>query len=308
MSITVIIAHYAPKVNCEKYLKLLKDNINNIKDQNFDKEVEIIVCDDGSFWSKNLFSKKDNILIKNREQMKEIPVLDNLDIDKYYGLQDINRYRGVILKDQAIRNSSYSKIVILDDDHHLTNKNSINLFSTYLDKYMYVKGRVIGPDHIPQTFFSRNAQGTTYGFQKELYINCGGFSKYLFDNGQGEDNDILYKFYYYLSSNFDKKVSCFAADISTFDLATNRWLDRSLSLNENDKFKLISSKESHIIFEKNFFDEHGVHYKKANISRIRYKWMVFPNFNSILIEFKYMIIYFYFVPKIIMKIMNAKFQ
>ena len=161
MSITVIIAHYAPKVNCEKYLKLLKDNISNIKDQNFNQEVEIIVCDDGSFWSKNLFNKKDDILIKNRDRMKEIPVLGDLGIDMYYGLQDINRYRGVILKDQAIRNSSNSKIVILDDDHHLTNKNSINLFSTYLDNYMYVKGRVIGPDHIPQIFFSRNAQGTT---------------------------------------------------------------------------------------------------------------------------------------------------
>jgi hypothetical protein len=39
----------------------------------------------------------------------------------YYGIQNINRYRGVILKDQATRYSSNNKIVIPGDNQHLTN-------------------------------------------------------------------------------------------------------------------------------------------------------------------------------------------
>lgn len=307
MSLSIIISHYAPKVNCQKYLSLLKDNIRQLRLQNFTKDLEIIVCDDGSFWSRTLFNSIDDKIINLcKEDIKKNPVLKDLDIDVYYGLKDINRYRGVILKDLAIRNSIHNKIVILDDDHHLVNRNSLTKFSEYLDKYLYVKGRVIGPDKIPQLFFSRNAQGTTYGFQKNIYIDSGGFSKYLFNNGYGEDNDILYIFYNYLSRKFNKKVSCFASDISTFDLASNRWLDRSLSLNDFQKEKLASPAESHKIFERHFYDEHGIHYKKRNLSRIRYKWMVIPSFYAFITEIKYTIIYLYYFPKVILKVVKSR--
>lgn len=307
MSLSIIIAHYAPQVNCEKYFNLLKENINALRYQEFTKDYEIIVCDDGSYWSKNLFKKKnDTLLVLNKNQMSKLAIFDNLHVDMYYGLKDINKYRGVQLKDKAIRMARHNKIIILDDDHHLLKKNELCLFSTYLDKYKYVKGRIIGSDNVPQLFWSRNAQGTTYGFQKDIYINCGGFSKYLFEYGYGEDNDILYKFYKFLTENYKEKVSCFAADICTFDLATNRWLDRSLSLGENEISQQLSSEENYKIFEKKFMNEHGIHHVKGNHSRIRPHWMIIPNVKSILVELIFIVRYCFSFHKVIIKIFKYK--
>ena len=306
MSLSIIIAHYAPKVNCEKYFKLLKDNIDIIRGMHFSKDIEIIVCDDGSYWSFDLFdADSDEIIVLNKEKITENAIFADLNIDKYYGLKDIDQYRGVILKDKAIRNSKYEKIIILDDDHHFINKNSLTLFSKYLDKYIYVKGRVIGPDNIPQLFLSKNAQGTTYGFRKELYINCGGFSAYLFENGFGEDNDILYQFYNYLSKNYSNKVSCFAADISTKDLASNRWADRAAgNIQFQNQINLQDQNARFNTFVNDFINVHKIHPFKNNLSRIRYRWIVLPSINSFLYELFYIAIYVLMAPKNLSKLLK----
>lgn len=300
MSLSIIIAHFAPKVNCEKYFELLHDNITNLRRQDFNDDIEIIICDDGSYWSRHLFKNSvDEMIEIDREQIKAMQLFNDLDIDKYYGLKDVNRYRGVYLKDKAIKGSKYKKVVILDDDHHLKNRDALCLFSKYLDKYIYVKGRVIGPDHIPQLFLSRNAQGTTYGFHKDMYLDCGGFSEYLFENGYGEDNDILYKFYCYISNNYNRKMACFAADISTFDLATNRWADRAAgNILLQNQMSAFNQNVRHESFVRDFVSSHSVHPFKNNLSRIRYRWMVLPSINSFVKEIYYTFIYILFIPKI----------
>lgn len=203
MPVSIIISHFAPQVNCDKYFNLLKTNIQLIRNQKFDKKLEIILCDDGSYWSGILFEKtnEDRIVEMDRKEIITNDLFKSLDVDKYYGLPDINKYRGIILKEKAIINARYEKIFILDDDHHLSSLSSLRRVSVYLDHYLYLKGRIIGPDRIPQTFFSRNANGTTYGFRKSLYHDCGGFSRFLLLNGYGEDNDIQFRFFKYLSEN-----------------------------------------------------------------------------------------------------------
>ncbi len=297
MSISVIITHFAPKINCDKYCSLLKDNINNLRNQVYDQNIEIILCDDGSYWTRDLYKNhnRNDILILDKDDINENSVFWGLSIDKYYGLPDVNRYRAVKLKDTAIRNSMYDKIVMLDDDHHFFYNNSIYLFSKYLDRYSYVKGRLIGYNNLPHLYISKNSQGTTYGFKKELYIKVNGFSDYLYDNANGEDNDILYRFFKAVTESQNNIKGCFAGDIITKDIASNRWQDRVKGMKGNDI--IITNDDVHARFVTNFIEEHGVHPSKGNLSRVRYKWLNMSSFKSWLYEIKYLSYYLIYLKE-----------
>lgn len=296
---SVIISHFAPYQNAEKYVGLLRKTIHSVRDERSVFPVEIIVCDDGSYWSRDLNNGED-LTVFGKEEIKQNELLKDLDIDLYLHLPDRNRYRGIILKNKAIELATYSKIVILDDDHPFLTRNAISKFSSYLDKYWYVKGRVIGPTGIPQHYFSKNAQGTTYGFRKELYEKVGGFSGYLYENGYGEDNDILWKFYQYLYPAYGRKSSCFAGDIVTRDLASNRWADRAASamlLTGEVLDNQINLR--HESFVRDFIREHGINPFRKNPARIRHRWMEIPSTASFLSELKYLVIYFFCIPEIL---------
>jgi len=300
MSISVIIAHFAPKFNGDKYFNLLRDNINNLRNQIYDQNIEIIICDDGSYWTKDLYEDRDTdeILVLGEDEIKNSNLFTGLLFDKYYGLPDVNKYRAIRLKVEAIERSKYDKIVILDDDHPFLNNNSIGLFSNYLDKFSYVKGRLIGPNNLPQLYISRNAQGTTYGFKKELYLKMNGFSEFLYDNAFGEDNDILYRFYKIITDSQNTLKGCFAGDVITKDLATNRWDDRVKSM-EGDNKIIFNANNVRERFVDNFIEEHGVHPTKGNPSRIRYGWLSMSSVNSWLYEVKFMFYYLIYFKEFI---------
>ena len=226
--ITIIVAHFSPNQENDKFKSLLKKTIVSVNEQIGNIEKEIIICDDGSHWSRNIWkenSASDKIIKIEKKDFSSFPEVMDLDIDVYLGLADIGLYRGIVLKNYAIRNAKFDKIVILDDDHPFLFKYSLKKYSEYLDKYDFVRGRVIGGTGIPQLYFSGNAQGTNYGFKKNLYLDFGGFSEYLYENGYGEDNDILMKAF--LAHKKSGKKSYYAGEIVTKDLASNRWGKRS---------------------------------------------------------------------------------
>jgi hypothetical protein len=294
MPVTVIIAHYAPQKNGLKYRSLLKQTITSIKEQNGVSDVEIILCDDGSYWSKNIVNNDGSIREISGSGLSSISELNELDIDLYLGLPDINKYRSIILKHRAFELSKYDKIICLDDDHPFIRKDSLKLYNDYLERYEFVRGRVIGPWGRPQLFLSRNAQGPNIGLQKGLYFKIGGYGKYLFDNGYGEDNDILWKIYAELSKTKTKKT-CWAGEIVTKDLATDRWADRSFSdikIIENNKYKRQTS------FVIDFKNNYGVHPYKNNPATKKHLWVKFGSWRSILSEIKYLGIYIIYIPKI----------
>jgi hypothetical protein len=307
MSLSIVIAHYTPREQLDKYVRLLKDNIDNLREQVIDTEIEIILCDDGSYWSKDLFTttNESEIVVMEKDSIKTSEIFDQMAIDKYYGLCDVNRYRGVLLKDFAIRNARFAKILILDDDHIFQSKHSLYKISTYLDKYEYVKGRVIGPDGIPQLYLSKNAQGTTYAMQKSLYLESGGFSRYLHDNGYGEDNDILYRIYKVITNN-EKYKGCFAGDVVTKDLASNRWAGRAETDKKLYEQQLQIAKDRKITFIEDFIKMFGVHPFK-NKSRIRYTWLSIPSIHTYYYELVYTFIYLLYLPITIYKLINNKY-
>ena len=283
MNLSVIIAHYAPYYRGDYYLDLLRKTINSVREQKFDGVIEIIVCDDGSFWSKDLYTSDTITIVKPLESQND--VLRSLNIDLLIGLPDVNKYRGATIKDYAFRNAKYENILVLDDDHPLTTTDSAKKICNYLNKYEYVIGRVIGPTGLPQMYFSPNAQGTTYGIKKSLYVEFGGFEKWLFENAMGEDNVIQWKAYDTIVNKKNRKA-CFAGEVITKDLASNRWLDRSNNLTENQKKIFEEEKyKRQTTFIEDFNASFGVH-PYSNPSRNRNMWTVLSSRDALLTEIR----------------------
>lgn len=314
--ISVIIAHFAPIVNTAIYRALLKKTIESVRSQNVNFEVEIIVCDDGSFWSKELVINEE-ISGYTKSEISQNVLLKDLDIDVYLVLPDISKYRGITLKHHAIELAKFNKIVLLDDDHPFVRNYSLKRYSKYLDKYQFVRGRVIGPTGIPQLFRSLNAQGTNYGVTRNFYFKIGGFSKYLFENGFGEDNDILWRAYNGIvknNKNYHEKA-CYAGEIITKDLASDRWKDRSEE-GITERFEMEHKKEQYLrmnSFVNDFFCEHGVHPFNDNPSRNKKGWVEIPSLLSLFSEIKHSLKYFLYTPRTIYNIiaridLNARSQ
>lgn len=312
--ISVIIAHFSPDQDNDRFKELLKETITAVNNQAIDFNTEIIICDDGSHWSRNIWSNNAdaNEIIKiEKKDFEKYPELKDLNIDVYLGLGDVGLYRGIILKNYAIRNAKYEKIVILDDDHPFLHKNSLKKYFDYLDKYDFVRGRVLGSTGIPQLYFSGNAQGTNYGLKKNLYLDFGGFSEYLYDNGYGEDNDILMKAF--LMHKKENKKSYYAGEIVTKDLASNRWGKRSAVEPEKEKEQVVNPflNKRHNDFVREFEKKFGEHPFENNPSRKKSGWVEMKG-DSVLHEIKYNFIYLFKIPGIIFakfkKLNNKEFR
>lgn len=290
MSISVIIAHYAPINRCDFYFSLLKRTVESVRHQNYKDEIQIILCDDGSNWSKELQISGDiNILNKPFINNK----LRELDIDIYLALPDVNLYRGIKLKRKAFELAKFNKIIVLDDDHPLISKESLARFDYFLNNYKYVRGRVIGPRGLPQLYLSKNAQGTTYGLTKDSYNEVGGFGTYLDDNGIGEDNDILWKMYCKYKDSFPK-MACWAGEITTRDLASNRWAERA-DFNISGGYEVRYQRE--VAFVNKFKQIYGIHPRFKNPSRQKRKWVEIGSKKTILYEIIYTIIFIIRYPQ-----------
>lgn len=282
--ISIIIAHFAPIVNTDKYRALLKRTIESVRLQKVYFEVEIIICDDGSFWSREL-AKNEDISCYYKTEISLNYLLKDLNIDVYLKLPDVSKYRAVKLKNHAVEISKFNKVVMLDDDHPFIKDYSLKRYYKYLDKYQFVRGRIIGPTGIPQLYRSPNAQGPNYGITKEFYFKIGGFSKFLFNNSFGEDNDILWRAYNEIKKNshYSTEKACYAGEIITKDLASDRWKDRSehgiiteSAQIEHEKEVCLRTKS----FIEDFIREHGVHPFNENPSRNKKGWVEIPSFLS----------------------------
>jgi len=290
-SFSVIISHFAPKQNGTTYFSILLKTIESVRKQNFSGNVEIILCDDGSFWSKQLFEEEELVYL-SKLQLVDYPMFKELDIDKYYGYPDVGKYRGVALKHLAILEANSENILILDDDHPLLRKKTLFLLTNYLRNYFFIRMRVIGPNYRPQLFSSPNAQGTSYAFKKEIFINTNGFSNYLFDNGYGEDNDILMKMYLF-HCKLNRK-SGYAGNLFTRDHYSNRWKDRSeYGIDDTERSKDIYLRDKN--FKKIFFNLYGCDPYKNN-SRKKNLWVEHTSFPSVAFELVFTIVSLFYYP------------
>ncbi len=300
--ISVIISHYEPSKDITICRRFLSRTIESVRNQHVNFEVEIIICDDGSFWSQNICGENRDLIDMKKEQIINNRLLCDLDVDRYIYLYNNNAYRRVKIQHIAFLTSKFNKIVALDDDHPLYFKKSLSRFYHYLDKYEFVRGRIIKSNGMPQTFFTRNVQGTTYGLTKSLYKKMGGFGEYLFDNSCGDDDDLNWKVYNILFNNYpDKRRACYAGEIITRDQLTSRWVYGKTQQGSNSFVDLPIQKD---LRNKTFTDIFIMKYHISpndNPSRIKQMWMVIPSYISLLSEFCSIIIYYIYMAPLYIK-------
>jgi len=294
MGISVIISHFAPKGNEDKWRNILLKTIRSIRSQKVNFQVEIIVCDDGSTWSSSIGGDPDTIIDLSKSQISKLKIFKDLDVDRYLYINSGDKYYRARLLHYAYSNAKYSKIVTLDDDHQFTNKKSLMRYYNYLNKYDFVRGRIMGSDGTPQLFSSTSVQGTNQGFTKSIYKKIGGLGYYLFEGLSGADDDLTWKIYDYLSRNYpNQKKACFAGEIITHNAKGSRWVNNSFS-NYVDAIKDLKKRHDEInrIFNRKFFQEYGIN-PIGNPSRNKSLWMEFPSLTSRLFEIYYTLIYYY---------------
>ena len=280
MGISVIIAHYSESEVEYDATKLLSQTIKSLRNQRFSSKVEIIVCNDGSNWSKSL-SDSQKTMVYGKNDIQKSHLLKKYDIDFFLIRYPTEKLGKAELIHEAIKLCQYEKVVILDDDHALISKKSLKRFDIYLNKFDYVRGRIVFINGKPTSFFSTEVQGTTYGFNKQLYFKFGGFPEFLFWDGMGDGNVMNWEVYKLSSNDHDIKA-CFAGDIITKNAASSRWKSMHVT------------PESYPVRKTNFTTNFIKYYNVNpwfNKGRKKYLWMQFASVNSIISEI-------YYLPKI----------
>lgn len=291
--ISVIIAHFDPSSKGGRCRHILKKTIESIYAQKIDFKIEIIICDDGSNWSTELAGKLGEITEIKGKRLKLSSNFRDLNVDRYLYLHSNKKFGKAILVHHAYLEAKHSKIVSLDDDHPFIRKDSLRRFYEYLDKYEYVRGRIIGPDGIPQLFSSRKVQGTTMAFRKELYQGIGGLGDYLFEGLSGEDDDFTWQTYSYLTKKYSgQKMACYAGEIVTRDLLSSRWALNSIVSGVADDLDLIERKnQTNMRFNKKFSEIYKISPGSENLGRQKALWMELPSFRSWMSEIYFFPIY-----------------
>ncbi len=256
MGISLIICHYAPEI---KYRDILIDTLKSIHSQKFDDEIETIIVDDGSIWSEKILNPGEDLIILNKLQIKEQPLLNDMNIDYYILKRRNNYFNKPLLCNKALEIVKNEYIIFLDDDHSFASINALTLYREYFKKYDFVIGRIKRWDGIYHLYPDRRVQGTNFGIKKQLIQKIGAFEPKSSHWGLGEDSDLFYKIFKELTKDSaDKKKACYAYDIMTIDNCSGRW------------YKCIGGVDE---FFKGFQEIHGVHPKISNPYRQKSLWV-----------------------------------
>lgn len=256
MNLSIIISHYAPE---NKYRQILLETINSVRQQDYNRSIEVVVVDDGSCWSESLLSENDDIKIFKKEEIIKEPLLNDLEIDWYVVKKRDKHFNKPILCNIAIKLTQSEDIIFLDDDHVFLKKNCLSLFKKYLNKYKFVLGRIKCNDGIYHLYPDRRVQGTNFGIKRQLLTKIGCFEEKSSHWGMGEDSDLFYKVYLELEKEKSGvRQACYAVDIITLDKCSGRWK------------KCIGGSDE---FFKGFLEIHGIHPKINNPSRKKYLWV-----------------------------------
>jgi|TARA_Y100000310_G_scaffold63183_1_gene58451 hypothetical protein len=279
MPITVIISHFIPDGNQKPSFQMLKEIIESVRNQNGNIEVEIIICDDGSYCNKSVFPDN-GISVATKTELEDRPDFSDLDFDVYL-YHHTEGYQRAKLWNKATKISHNYNLVFLDDDSPFLQKESLRRYEHYFSHYSYIKGRIISSQGVPHLFSDTRVQGTNFGLRKSLYEAVGGMPDYISEDSFGDDDDFTYRVYKYILNNNDGHKACYAGDICVKNSSTGRWYSGRKDKDERGK-----------VFSMRFREEHGIDDSYNLGSRNKKLWMEFPSWRARLMEHYYKFIYF----------------
>ena len=269
----LIIAHYYPED--VDYPNPLIKTLKSIISDYSNNDIEIIIADDGSSYSKfitNSYSKK--VSIKNDDRqiffleddklvkfLLEHSLPPNL-ISKWVYLPKVKKCmsKAKVLNYSVLLSSS-ENLFFLDDDNYLISQNSIKSLYKLFNKYNFIVGQIKDNNNRMRLFSSNRVQGTTIAINKDIINKIGGFGEWTEEFSCGVDSDFWIKMYqYYL--NHKIKV-CYTNKLKTYDSFSKRW-GKFTKLFRNYKIKKEFNKIYNCI---NYKD------KKYNLARNKSLWI-----------------------------------
>jgi len=235
IDLSIIIAHYKPKNF--KFSNPLFKTLDIIKNQIDDFNIEVIIADDGSYYSKGIiegYSKKESVPNDNRnfyiwnnkelnDWIKNNKFSSNL-ISHWAYLPKTNppaMSKSRILN-YAVTLSNSENILFLDDDNYFISNNTIKNINELLVDYDLIIGQIKDNNGRFRKYNSHRVQGTTMIIKKSVLLHIDGFGEWTENFSCGVDSDLWIKLYNYFSNNKHLKA-CFTNKISTFDSQSKRW-------------------------------------------------------------------------------------
>jgi len=232
--LSIIIAHYLP--NKLKYSNPLIKTLNLIAEQKENFNIEVIIADDGSNYTKHIQSNYDKIIENNKSDRKiyyiesdkindlitNLKLKNNL-INKWVYLpkdkQCMSKARVI---NASVKLSNSSNLLFLDDDNYFISSNTIKNINQLLNQYNLIIGQIKDNNGRLRGYSSNRVQGTTIAINKKILIESGGFGEWTESFSCGVDSDLWIKLYNYFNKNLHLKA-CYTDKISTFDSQSKRW-------------------------------------------------------------------------------------
>ena len=249
MRLSIIIAHFDPGNNIDyknAFVKTLKSIISQCE---FD-DVEVIIADDGSHYSPNYLSSQ-NTKFHNNDTYQDLNKNEfNVILDKYYNNKEVGSAidKWIILPKKSnkmykprvlnicAKECSSDFIFFLDDDNYFVSNKSISNIIKLSKQYNIIFGQVIDKNGRPRPYSSNRVQGTTFGLNKKIFNNIGGYGEWTIDLSNGVDSDIWWKMFKYFKKNKTTKA-CYTSEIQTVDTCSKRWSLFTSNLFRKSKLK-----------------------------------------------------------------------
>jgi len=235
IDLSIIIAHYKPE-NFEFSNPLFK-TLDIIKEQIENFNIEVIIADDGSHYSKEIidgYSKKETVTNDNRnfyiwnnkelnEWIKKNEFSSNL-ISHWTYLPKTNppaMSKSRILN-YAVTLSNSENLLFLDDDNYFISNNSIENIINLFKVYNLIIGQIKDNNGKFRKYNSNRVQGTTIAVKKNIIEDINGFGEWTEEFSCGVDSDLWIKLFKYFNKDKNLKA-CYTNQLSTYDSYSKRW-------------------------------------------------------------------------------------
>ncbi|MBI65735.1 MAG: hypothetical protein CMG64_05540 [Candidatus Marinimicrobia bacterium] len=234
-NLSIIIAHYNP--NKDDFINPIFETLDIIENQLEDSNIEVIIADDGSYYSQNIinnYSKKELISGDDRcfytwedEQLNfwiNKNKFNSTIISRWAYLPKSNppAMSKARILNYAVSLSNSDNLLFLDDDNYFISTNTIKNVNQLLNQYNLIIGQIKDNNGRLRRYSSNRVQGTTIVINKKILIESGGFGEWTEKFSCGVDSDLWIKLYNYFNKNSHLKA-CYTDKISTFDSQSKRW-------------------------------------------------------------------------------------
>ena len=231
-SLSIIISHYCTNKNQNPLFKTLSTIENQILNHN----IEVIIADDGSNYSKTImekYSQKTTIPNDHRSFYKlendylnsflnKNGIKNNLIKKWIYLPKTIQCMSKARVANEAARIAESQQLLFLDDDNYLISSNSITNILDLFNDYDFIIGQVQDKNGKLRDYSSNRVQGTTIGIKTSIFNKIEGFGTWTEKYSCGVDSDFWIKIFNYAQNNKPFKA-CYTNLIMTCDSYSKRW-------------------------------------------------------------------------------------